>query len=38
MIGNNLSMDEWRLYVGADIPYQRTCANLPPGTGAPGAK
>ena len=38
MVGHNLSMDEWRLYVGEGIPYQRTCPNLPPGPGAPGAK
>jgi WD40 repeat protein len=32
----NLSMDEWRFYIGDGIPYERTCPNLPPGTGAPG--
>jgi len=22
-------MDEWRQFVGADIPYERTCRSLP---------
>jgi len=25
----NLTKDEWHEFVGADIPYQRTCPNLP---------
>jgi WD40 repeat protein len=36
-VWRNLSMDEWRLYVGEGIPYERTCPELPPGAGAPGA-
>jgi len=36
-VWRNLAMDEWRLYVGEGIPYERTCSNLPPGAGAPGA-
>jgi len=32
-VWRNLSMDEWRLYVGENIPYERTCPALPPGTG-----
>jgi WD40 repeat protein len=32
-VWRNLSMDEWRLYVGENIPYERTCPSLPPGTG-----
>ena len=35
-VGRNLSMDEWLLYVGEGIPYERTCPELPPGKGAPG--
>ena len=26
--GRNLTIDEWNVYVGKDIPYQRTCPNL----------
>jgi len=37
-VWRNLSMDEWRLYLGDDIPYERTCPALPPGVGAPGAQ
>jgi len=37
-VWRNLSMDEWRLYVGDGIPYERTCPGLPPGAGAPGAR
>jgi len=33
-VGRNLTMDEWRRFVGPDIPYERTCPNLPPGEGA----
>jgi WD40 repeat protein len=35
-VWRNLTMEEWRLYIGEGIPYERTCPNLPPGTGAPG--
>jgi WD40 repeat protein len=36
----NLSLLEWRLYIGRDYigrdsPYKRTCPNLPPGERAP---
>jgi WD40 repeat protein len=31
----NLSLTEWQQDVGRDIPYERTCAELPPGEGAP---
>jgi WD40 repeat protein len=31
----NLTMEEWRQFVGQDIPYECTCPNLPPGEGAP---
>jgi WD40 repeat protein len=30
----NLSMEEWREYVGAKVPYQRTCPDFPEGKGA----
>jgi WD40 repeat protein/serine/threonine protein kinase len=28
-IWRNLSAEEWRFYVGEDIPYERTCPSLP---------
>jgi hypothetical protein len=28
-VWRNLTMDEWRLYVGETIPYERTCPGLP---------
>jgi WD40 repeat protein len=34
-VGRNLSMEEWRQFVGTDVPYERTCPNLPAGDGAP---
>jgi WD40 repeat protein len=34
-VWRNLSMDEWRFYIGEGIPYERTCPNLPPGAGVP---
>jgi WD40 repeat protein len=34
-VSRNLSMDEWRSYIGEGIPYERTCPKLPPGAGAP---
>jgi hypothetical protein len=34
-VWRNLSMDEWQQYVGGDVPYERTCPNLPAGAGAP---
>jgi WD40 repeat protein len=36
-VWRNLSMDEWRQYMGEGIPYERTCPTLPSGAGAPGA-
>jgi WD40 repeat protein len=32
-VWRNLSIDEWRLYVGESIPYERTCPALPSGPG-----
>jgi WD40 repeat protein len=29
--GRNLTIDEWNLYIGKDIPYERTCPNRPTG-------
>jgi WD40 repeat protein len=29
----NLSWDEWQAYVGRDVPYHKTCPELPEGTG-----
>jgi WD40 repeat protein len=34
-VWRNLSMEEWRFYIGVGIPYERTCPNLPSGDGAP---
>ena len=31
--GRNLTAEEWRQFVGAGVPYQQTCPNVPPGTG-----
>jgi WD40 repeat protein len=28
-VWRNLTKDEWHEFVGADIPYKRTCSNLP---------
>jgi WD40 repeat protein len=33
----NLTMAEWQNYVGAGIPYERTCPGLPAGDGAPSS-
>jgi WD40 repeat protein len=35
LANRNLSMAEWRKYIGADVPYHRTCPELPAGEGAP---
>jgi len=35
LVWRNLTMDEWRLFIGEGIPYERTCPNLPSGEGAP---
>jgi WD40 repeat protein len=37
-ISRNLSLQEWRSYVGESIPYERTCPGLPPGAGATAVK
>ncbi len=29
----NLTRQEWQQFMGSDIPYERTCPNLPPGEG-----
>jgi WD40 repeat protein len=31
----NLTQAEWNQFIGADIPYERTCPDLPAGVGAP---
>jgi len=36
-VWRNLTKDEWLQFVGEEIPYERTCANLPAGDGAPQA-
>ncbi|MCB1807140.1 MAG: hypothetical protein KDJ99_18915, partial [Candidatus Competibacteraceae bacterium] len=28
-VWRNLTLDEWHKFIGEDIPYERTCANLP---------
>lgn len=28
-VKRNLTLEEWRNFIGADIPYERTCPNLP---------
>jgi WD40 repeat protein len=35
VVRRNLSLDEWRQFIGDDIPYERTCPELPAGEGAP---
>ena len=32
-VQRNLSQKEWNWFMGDDIPYERTCPNLPPGEG-----
>ena len=34
-LSRNLSISEWRQYIGEDVPYRRTCLSLPSGDGAP---
>ena len=29
--GRNLTQDEWRQYMGSDVPYRKTCPDLPSG-------
>ena len=39
-VGRNLTEEEWRQFVGADVPYERTCPNVPaaePGSMTPTA-
>jgi WD40 repeat protein len=33
LAGRNLSLAEWKQYVGPDVPYHRTCPDLPLGKG-----
>src|SRR5262249_49633389 len=35
LANRNLSMSEWRQYIGPNVPYRPTCPDLPPGEGAP---
>ena len=35
IVNRNLSPIEWQQYIGTDVPYRRTCPELPPGEGAP---
>jgi WD40 repeat protein len=30
-VWRNLTLDEWRQFIGEGIPYERTCPNLPSG-------
>jgi WD40 repeat protein len=34
-VNRNLSQAEWDHYIGKNVPYHRTCPNLPPGEGVP---
>ncbi len=34
-VWRNLTQTEWEQFIGPDIPYERTCPNLPSGEGAP---
>jgi WD40 repeat protein len=34
-VWRNLTQEEWNEFIAPDIPYERTCPNLPPGEGAP---
>jgi hypothetical protein len=31
----NLSLAEWKQYIGLNVPYRCTCPELPPGEGVP---
>ena len=33
-VWRNLSLEEWQQFVGEEIPYERTCPDLPPGENA----
>ena len=30
----NLTLEEWHQFIGEEVPYERTCPNLPPGRGS----
>jgi hypothetical protein len=32
-VWRNLTLEEWRRFVGPEVPYEQTCPNLPPGEG-----
>jgi WD40 repeat protein len=34
LANRNLSLSEWQRYLGSNVPYRRTCRDLPPGPGA----
>ena len=34
-VRRNLTHDEWRQFMGNNVPYERTCPHLPPGPSAP---
>jgi len=34
LAGRNLSLAEWRQYIGPTVPYRKTCPAFPPGEGA----
>jgi WD40 repeat protein len=34
-VWRNLTLNEWRQFVGKELPYERTCRNLPAGGGVP---
>jgi len=35
LANRNLSLAEWQQYICPNVPYRRTCPDLPPGDGAP---
>jgi WD40 repeat protein len=35
IVNRNLSISEWQQEIGPEIPYHKTCPNLPPGDAAP---
>jgi len=35
LANRNLTAAEWQQYIGLNVPYRRTCPDLPPGDGAP---
>jgi WD40 repeat protein len=35
IVGRNLTQDEWNQFVSPDLPYHRTCPDIPSGEGAP---